>query len=283
MAKRFIFLRKLLSEWHLLLIGLVISVIMVGPFIWTLLMSFRFTNEILASPYSLPIPFHLDNYVRAFTDYGFLKYIINSVIVVILSLIITTAASTLAAYGFARKRFEFKFREIIFYFLFLSIMFPPQIFLLSLFQLLVNYKLYNNLMGLVLVYSALGLPLTIFILRSFFSQIPGSLEDSAYIDGCNSSQVFWKIMFPIAMPAVSTVIILNLITFWNEFLFAVTFITKQALRTLPLAVMFFLGESHIDLGLLASGVIVSSLPIILLYVAMSEKFIRGMTAGAVKY
>lgn len=283
MIKSSTVLERLLREWHLLLIGLIITIIMVGPFIWTFFMSFRFTNEILASPYSLPIPFHLDNYIRAFTEYGFLKYIVNSFIVVALSLLIITVASTLAAYGFARKRFSFRLREVIFYFLFLSIMFPPQIYLLSLFQLLVQYKLYNTLSGLGLVYSALGLPLSIFILRSFFSQIPASLEDSAYIDGCNSRQVFWKIMFPIAMPAISTVIILNLITFWNEFLFAVTFITKQALRTLPLAVMFFLGESHIDLGLLAAGVIVSSLPIILLYIAMSDRFIRGMTAGAVKY
>lgn len=274
---------KRLNNALLLLIGILISIVMVGPFIWTFFMSFRFTNEILAAPYSLPIPFHLDNYIKAFTEYNFHRYILNTCFVVLLSLILTTLVSTMAAYAFARRRFEFSLRELIFYILFLSIMFPPQIFLLSLFQLLVKYKLYNSLIGLTLVYSALGLPLTIFILRAFFAQIPSSLEDSASIDGCNSWQIFWKIMFPIAMPAISTVIILNLITFWNEFLFAVTFITKQALRTLPLAVMFFLGESHIDLGLLAAGVIVSSLPIIILYITMSEKFIRGMTAGAVKY
>lgn len=275
-------LRRKAADLLIVLACLGITFLMVGPFLWTLVMSFRSTSEILINPYGLPKPFHFKNYVQAFTQFGFARYLLNSTFVVSATIVINTLAAALASYGFARPRYSFRLREPLFYILFVSIMFPPQIFLLSLFTLLVNYGLYNNLWGLILIYSAIGLPFSIFILRSFFAQIPQALDDSARIDGCTSLQTFWRIMFPLAGPALSTVVILNFITYWNEFLFASTFITLQELRTLPLAVMFFMGEAYFDIGMLAVGVIVSSLPIILIYLVLSEKFIKGMTAGALK-
>ena len=266
----------------LLTVLLCYTFIVFAPFLWTAAMSFRTTNDILDNPYGISWPPYLQNYVYAFTKFGFLRYVWNSTFVTVGALAITTVVTSLAAFGFARQRYRFRLREPIYYLIFISIMFPPQISLLALFQILVRYKLYNSLWGLILVYAASALPFNIYLLRSFFGQIPQDLEDASRIDGCNDWQMFWRVMFPIARPAVSTTIVLNFINFWNEFLYAVTFVTRQEARTLPLAVMFYLGEAWLDLGMLASGLMVSVLPVIILYLILSEQFIKGMTAGAIK-
>ena len=274
-------IRKI-STVVLLTVLLGYTFIIFAPFLWTAAMSFRTTNDILDSPYGFSWPPYLQNYVYAFTKFGFLRYVWNSTFVTLGALAITTVVTSLAAFGFARQRYRFGLREPIYYLIFISIMFPPQISLLALFQILVKYKLYNSLWGLILVYAASALPFNIYLLRSFFAQIPQDLEDASRIDGCSDWQMFWRVMFPIARPAVSTTIVLNFINFWNEFLYAVTFVTQQKARTLPLAVMFFLGEAYLDLGMLASGLMVSVLPVIILYLILSEQFIKGMTAGAIK-
>lgn len=275
-------IRRQIGKTLLTVLLLFFTFFIILPFLWTAVMSFRTTKDILENPYGFTWPPNLKNYIYAFTEFGFMRYTLNSVFVTVSALIVTTIVTSMAAFGFARQRFTFRLREPIFYLIFLSMMFPPQITLLSLFQILVNYHLYNTLWGLVLVYSASALPLNIFLLRTFFSQIPQDLEDAARIDGCNDWRMFWKVMFPIAQPALATTLIFNFIIFWNDFLYAVTFVTRQEARTLPLAMMFFMGESWTDLGMLASGLMVSILPVMILYLILSEQFIKGMTAGALK-
>ena len=274
--------RRKIGTTILLAVLLAYTFITFAPFLWTATMSFRTTNDILDNPYGISWPPYIKNYIYAFTKFGFLRYVGNSVFVTVCALAITTIVTSMAAFGFARQRYQFGLRELIYYLIFISIMFPPQISLLALFQILVRYNLYNTLWGLILVYSASALPFNIFLLRAFFAQIPQDIEDASRIDGCSDWQMFWRVMFPIARPAVATTIVLNFINFWNEFLYAVTFVTKQEARTLPLAVMFFLGEAYLDLGMLASGLMVSVLPVIILYLILSEQFIKGMTAGAIK-
>lgn len=254
----------------------------VFPFAWMVVMSLRTSPEIYAAPYGMPWPPHLDKFVAAFSDFGYATYFKNSILVTVCALVLNILVASMAAYGFARSRFRFALREPIFLAIFIAIMFPPQIILLALYQVMVTYGLYNRLEGLILVYAATSLPLTIYLLRSFFAQIPQEIEDAARIDGCSDFRAFWSVMLPIAKPALTVVTILNAISFWNEFLYAVTFITKQENRTLPLAVMFFLGEAYQDIGMLATGIVIASLPIIVLYLIFSEHFISGMTAGALK-
>jgi raffinose/stachyose/melibiose transport system permease protein len=253
-----------------------------GPYLWTALMSLRTTDEIYRSHYGLPIPAHWDKYYVAWTKFGYQTYFRNSAIVAVASVLLVTVIGALAAFGFARRRYAFPFREPLFLLIFLSIMFPPQIMLLSLFQILVQYKLFNSLAGLVLVYVATELPLTIYLLRAFFAQIPTELEEAARLDGCSDWAMFWRVMFPMALPAVATTVILNFIYFWNEFLYAVVFITRQEIRTLPLAIQFLVSDQYFDIGMLATGLMIATLPVLLLYLFLSEWFVRGMTAGAIK-
>ena len=119
-------------------------------------------------------------------------------------------------------------------------------------------------------------------LRAFFAQIPTELEDAARIDGCSDWSLFWRVMLPMALPAVATTVILNFIYFWNEFLYAVVFITRQQSRTLPLAIQFLVSDQYFDIGMLATGLMISTLPVLVLYLFLSDWFVKGMTAGAIR-
>ena len=266
----------------LLLPILAYTVFSAGPYLWTAMMSLRTTDEIHRSHYGLPIPAHWGKYHRAWTEFGYATYFRNSAIVTVAAVILVTVLGAMAAFAFARRRYAFPGREPLFLLVFLSIMFPPQIMLLALFQILVQYKLFNTLTGLVLVYVATELPLTIYLLRAFFAQIPSELEEAARLDGCGDWSLFWRVMLPMALPAVATTVILNFIYFWNEFLYAVVFITRQQSRTLPLAIQFLVSDQYFDIGMLATGLMIATLPVLVLYLFLSEWFVKGMTAGAIK-
>jgi multiple sugar transport system permease protein/raffinose/stachyose/melibiose transport system permease protein len=252
------------------------------PYVWTAIMSLRTTDEIYRSHYALPIPAHWGKYAEAWNQFGYDVYFRNSAIVSVASVLIVTVLGAMAGFAFARRRYGFPLREPLFLLIFLSIMFPPQIMLLSLFQILVQYRLFNSLTGLTLVYVVTELPLTIYLLRAFFAQIPSELEEAARIDGCSDWAMFWRVMFPMALPAVATTVILNFIYFWNEFLYAVVFITQQKIRTLPLAIQFLVSDQYQDIGMLATGLMIATLPVLVLYLFLSEWFVKGMTAGAIK-
>jgi ABC-type glycerol-3-phosphate transport system permease component len=253
-----------------------------GPFVWAAMLSLRTSGEIYANPYALPFPPHFDKYIEVWTKFNYAVYFRNSIVVSVTAVMIGTMAGAMAAFVLSRVRYQFRFREPVYLLIFISIMFPPQITLIALFQNLVELKLYNTLQGLILVYAAAELPLTVFLLRAFFLQIPQEIEDAARVDGCGDWRMFWQVMLPIARPAVAAVVILNFIGHWNEFLYAVVFISKEELRTLPLAVMFFLGENFQDIGMLATGMMVAILPVLIIYAFFSEALIKGMTAGAIK-
>jgi ABC-type glycerol-3-phosphate transport system permease component len=270
------------ARWFLLLPVLAYTAFSAGPYLWTATMSLRTTDEIFRSHYALPIPPRWENYHRAWTEFGYATYFRNSAIVTVVSVVLVTVLGAMAAFAFARRRYAFPGREPLFLLIFLSVVFPPQSMLLALFQILVQYKLFNTLTGLILVYVVTELPLTIYLLRAFFAQIPSELEEAARIDGCGDWRMFWRVMLPIALPAVATTIILNFIYFWNEFLYAVVFITQQQRRTLPLAIQFLVSDQYFDIAMLATGLMISTLPVLLLYVFLSDWFVKGMTAGAIK-
>jgi ABC-type glycerol-3-phosphate transport system permease component len=171
---------------------------------------------------------------------------------------------------------------VLYFVIFSTIIFPPQITIISLFQVLVDYGLFNSLLGLTLVYIAFQLPLTVYILESFFARVPQDLFDAARMDGYSDWAIFWRVMLPIGLPAIATTVILNFILLWNEFLYAVVLISDDARRTLPLGIQKFMGDQLEDIGMISTGMMISVIPVVILYVFFSEKLIQGMTAGAVK-
>jgi raffinose/stachyose/melibiose transport system permease protein len=263
---------------------LAFTLVVIVPFIWMMVMSVRTTGEILLNPYGLPTVIHWQNYVRLFFDpqIRFYQYYINSIFVTFFSVIFCILLSTLAGYGFGRKRYNFKYRGWIFALLLFALMLPPQILYIPQFTMMAHYGLINTRWSLILLYSALGMPVSIYIMSTYFSQLPSEIEDAALIDGCSDLMMFWKVMLPLARPAVSTVILMNSLGFWNELLLSLTMVTKPEMRTLPSAMMMFVGENAADFAMAATSLVAAMLPILILYLLLSEKFIEGMTAGALK-
>jgi len=272
--------RRVLPQMVLLLLLAGYTAFAAGPFLWTAVMSLRTTSEIMADPYALPSVLHWQKFPDAWISSNYATYFKNSawvsaVCVVFLSLFGAMAAHCLARYRFPGNR-------VIFFLIFSTIILPPQITVIGLFQILASYGLIDTHTGLILVYIAMQLPLTIYILESFFARIPQELYDAARMDGYSDFEIFWRITLPIGMPAIATSAILNIIYIWNEFLYAVVLLTSDDKRTLPLGIQRFLGDQLEDIGMLSTGLMIAVIPIIVVYVLFSEKMIQGMTAGAVK-
>src|SRR5690606_34623133 len=223
--------RFLLLALSVVLLAFTLMVIV--PFIWMLVMSFRTTGEILAEPYGLPTRLSLENYHRLFFDPAirFSRYFVNSAFVSGVALVLTSVLSTMAGYGFGRTRYHFRLRSPLFGILLLALMLPPQILYLPQFTMMGRYGLLGSRWSLVLLYTATALPVSIYLMATYFSQLPGELEDAARIDGCTEFRTFWQVMLPLSRPALATVILLNFLHFWNELLLAVTMVTDPALRT----------------------------------------------------
>jgi raffinose/stachyose/melibiose transport system permease protein len=266
------------------LVLMTFTFIVLIPFLWMILMSVRTTAEILTNPYGLPTEIRWQNYVKLLfdPDIKFYRYFLNSVIVTAGALALTLLLSSMAGYGFARRRFAFRFREALLLSLLFSLMLPRQAMYIPQFMMMSRYGLLNTRIGLILIYTAFGITISTYLMKTYFQQLPEELEEAARIDGANDVQIFWQIMLPLARPAVATVAIFNFMMFWNELLIALTMVTKPELRTLPLAMMNFVGEHGSDYAMAASSLVVGMLPIVVLYLALSERFVQGMTAGAIK-
>lgn len=273
-------LPRLFSRGALALVLGIYTLYTLGPFLWLATMSLRTTAEISTNHYAFPKVLHWEQFRIAWVDSDFATYFWNSTIVVVSAVAVVTLFGAAAAHALARYRF--RGNRLIYGILFSSIIFPPQITLISLYQILVDYGLYNSLVGLTLVYVSLQLPLTVYLLEGFFARIPQDLFDAAKIDGYGDLEIFRRIVLPIGMPAIATTLILNFIQLWNEFLFAVVLITDPDKRTLPVGIRAFMGDHFQDIGMIATGVMISVIPVIIVYVFFSEKLIRGMTAGAIK-
>jgi ABC-type glycerol-3-phosphate transport system permease component len=264
----------------LLLFLVVYTVVSGGPFLWVASMSLRTTPEIFAAPYALPVRLHWEKFGEAWTRSNYSTYFWNSVMVVVTAVVLLTAIAAMAAHCLAR--YQFRGRNIIRFLILSGMVLPPQLMILSLFQILLEYGLYNTLPGLIVVYVAGNLAMTVYILEGFFAQIPQDLFDAARMDGYSDFEILWRITLPIGVPAIFTTVTLNFILLWNEFLYAVVLLTDDDKRTLPLGIMHFMGSHQLDVGMVATGLMITIAPIILLYSLFSETMIKGMTAGAVR-
>src|SRR6267378_1761961 len=264
----------------LLLFLVLYTVLTGGPFLWVAIMSVRTTPEIFASPYALPSRFHWEKFVDAWTNSNYGTYFWNSTIVVVSAVALLTIIGAMVAHCLARYRF--RGNRLVRFIILSGMILPPQLLILSLFQILLDYHLYNTLSGLVIVYVAGHLAMTVYILDGFFAQIPQDLFDAARMDGYSDFEIFWRIRLPIGGPAIFPALTLNFIRLWNEFLYAVVRLTEDDKRTLPFGIMHFMGSHQIDVGMVATGLMIAIMPIILVYGFFSEKMIRGMTAGAVR-
>jgi ABC-type glycerol-3-phosphate transport system permease component len=269
-----------LRRTPLLLFLLFYTVVTGGPFLWVASMSLRTTPEIFDSPFALPVHPHWRKFVDAWTVSHYGTYFWNSLIVVATAVALLTIFGSMAAHCLARYRFRGS--RLIRLAILSGMILPPQLLILSLFQILLQFDLYNSLPGLIIAYVATQLAMTVYILEGFFAQLPQDLFDAARMDGYSDFEIFWRITLPIGLPAVFTTVMLNFIILWNEFLYAIVLLTDDDKRTLPLGIMHFMGAHQLDVGMIATGLMISIAPILLVYSFFSDIMIRGMTAGAIR-
>lgn len=250
------------------------------PLIWLFYNSFKTMPEIMQSAFALPKSINLDNYTKIWMSGRFPRYYLNSILVSTVSVLGIAAFSTMAGYVFSRIRF--RMREVLFYFFLGGMMIPVQVTLIPNFVMLRSLKLLDSYPAMILPYIAFGLPVSIYIMRTFFDEIPVELEEAARIDGCSRPGIFWWVMLPLARPAVATIVIYNFFTVWNELIFALTFINNPKYRTIPLGLMDFVGQFEVNLSYIFAALVSAMLPLLIVYFFAQRQIISGLTAGAVK-
>ena len=262
-----------------LLMGLY-ALLIFYPLFNMIVSSFKTTREIFQHPFALPMHIVLSNYKVVWIDRGFGRYFANSLVVTLVAMAFVLLLGSMAAYGVGRYRY--RLRTFVFMLFLSGIMLPLKAAIIPLFMLIKGLGLMNTRAAIVLIFLAMGLPSTVFILSGFMRSIPLELEHAARIDGCNDWGIYQRIVMPVTTPAIALVTIYNAVPLWNDFFFPLVFLQSNALKTLPVGLTTFFGQFSTDWSLLFTGLSIAIIPMLVLYLFMSRWFIRGLTAGAIK-
>jgi raffinose/stachyose/melibiose transport system permease protein len=250
------------------------------PIIGIALSAFKTNTEVISGPLALPQSWSLENFVKAWTQGRFNLYFRNSVIVVIPVVLVSTLLSTLTGYAFGTMRFPGK--NLLFGLMLIGFMIPFEAVVIPLYHVLHNWGLTDTYWALILPQIGLSISFGTFWMTAFFRSSPREMIDAAAIDGANRWQTLWQVMFPLAQPALQTLVVLVFMWTWNEFLLALVLIQSETMRTLPVGLAFFQGRHTADIPLLAAGSLMVAGPIVLVYLFFQRSFIEGMVTGAVK-
>lgn len=250
------------------------------PLFWLFISAFKTNAEFMNRPFGLPEVWQFENIAKAWKSSKMATAFMNSLLVAMCSLALTLFVSSLASY--VLSRFRFRFKGWILGFFVVGMLIPIHSTLVPLFILMKQMSLLNTYWALVLPYTAFALPTAIFVLTAYLVSIPKEIEEAAYIDGSGLWGVFFRLMLPVSLPAISTVTILSFLHFWNDFSFALVFISKSSLKTLPLSIATFADGYQTDYSLTLAAMTIAVIPTIVIYLLFQEQVMKGMTAGAVK-
>ncbi len=232
-----------------------------------------------SSVFSLPSEIKWSNFSEAWVKGKLGLYMKNGLIITVLKVPIGIFLSSLIAFALTRMNMKHATKWFIFFLV--GMMIPHQVLLIPLNIFMTRIGLVNSYLGLFIVYTACGLPLGILVMRGFFRTIPYEIDESAHIDGCKYFRLFWSISLPIAKPALSTLVIINFLNTWNEYLLASILITHPTMRTVPVGLMRFVDESGYEYGYLSAAVLMSIIPVLLIYLLFQRYFVEGLS-GSVK-
>ncbi|NOZ60686.1 MAG: ABC transporter permease subunit [Calditrichaeota bacterium] len=259
----------------------VFTIFAIYPILRVLTISLRPGDRLLSKSLAI-IPPHatLQTYVKLFTQEPFLRWMFNSLIISAAVMLVGVGLAATAGYAFSRYRFRGK--SVAMFALITTQMFPLTMLLLPLFIMLIKLKLYDSYVGLIIAYSATALPFTTWQMKGYYDTIPFSLEEAASIDGSSQVGTFWRIVLPLAAPALVITALFSFMTAWSEYLVAAVLIQDQNLFTLPLGLKTFQSAMETSWGLYSAGAIMVSLPVVILFLFLSRWLISGLTLGSVK-
>lgn len=250
------------------------------PIVWVVLSSFKTNAEILSSGISWPKSFAFTGYQNALKLTPILSFFGHSVLVTVGATYCNVLFVSMSSYVFARC--HFKGKEALYGILSLAMVIPMTALLHSVYKVIQGVGLYDTKMGLVVVYTALNLPLSLLILRGTFSSIPRELEEAAYVDGAGFVRTFFQIMYPCAKGGLASAAVLAFLNSWNEFTFALVLTSGESARTLPLSLSYFTAQFSFDYTAMFAAVTIAVLPSILVFAIFQEQVVTSLTSGSVK-
>ena len=250
------------------------------PIVWVVLSSFKTNREILSNGLQLPSTFSFSGYKQALEMAPILKFFVNSLIVSFASTALNVFILAMAGYVFAKKKFRFK--NLIFGILSLSMLIPSTALMSPVYTVITKLHLYDTKMALILVYTALNMPISLMILRSAFAAIPTELEEAAYIDGAGFFRTFWQVMMPCAKGGLASAAVLAFLGSWNEFTFALLLTSSTSTRTLPLSLSYFTSQFSFNYTAMFAAITIAVLPSIIVFSIFQEQVCSSLTAGSVK-
>ncbi|MFJ8362099.1 carbohydrate ABC transporter permease [Streptomyces sp. NPDC093984] len=258
----------------------VVGAVMAVPVLYALLSGFKSTDQLSRNPIGLPDPWVTSNYTGILGSGGFWRMVGSSTFIAVATTVLVVAVSALAAFSFAR--FAFRGREVLFTLFTVGLMFPFAVAVLPLFLLLRSMGLLDNPLGVILPQAAFGLPMTIVILRGFFREIPGELEEAATLDGCGPFGFFWRVLLPMARPALGTVSVLAVVGSWNNFLLPLLVFNEPKWWTIPVGVQQFQGQYASDTARVFAYLVLAMVPALAFYAVAERQLVGGLTTGATK-
>ncbi|WP_310832931.1 carbohydrate ABC transporter permease [Paenibacillus pedocola] len=271
---------KFSGAWILNPVLLIYALLTLYPLLWLFISSFKSNQDFFGSPFALPSEWQFSNYTRAWEIGGIGSAFLNSVIVSVCSLALTLFLGTLTA--FIVSRLQFRLKGVVMMLFVLGMLIPIHSTLVPLFILMKNIGILDTYASLILPYTAFELPVAIFVVAAYLTAFPKELEEAAMIDGNGYWGIFFRIIVPLAVPAMATVSILGFLRFWNDFAFALVFINDQALKTLPLSLSLFSDGYGTDYSLTMAAMSIAVIPTIIIYLLFQNSIMKGMVAGAVK-
>lgn len=259
---------------------ILISISCIFPIFWMLYNSVKSESEFALDKLALPTNINFDNYIEAIRIGKMQNYFFNSIFNATITVIAVVLFSFFIAYFISR--YEFKGKRIIYYLFLFGMLIPIHSLLIPIFIQFSRLDLLNKRYTLLLPYVAFGMPLAIFLFDSFIKTIPIEVEEAAIIDGCGTFSRIMLIVFPLCKPVISTVVVLSFLGAWNEFPFALTLLTSNEFKTIPIGLANFSGQYSTSYTPLLAGLVIATLPVIIIYILFNKQIVKGMTAGAVK-
>ncbi len=266
-----------------------IALTVLVPVIWVMMASLKENSEFYGHPWALPKGFAIENFIGAWREAEMGSYFLNSLTVTALSLLILLATAIPASYALSRFRFKGRglIRSLFMGGLFVNVSYivvPIFLMLVSLDRLLPSPALLNNRLVLSIVYAATALPFTVYLLSGYFAALPREYEEAAYVDGCSPLRTMVQIITPMARPAIITVILFNFLSFWNEYIIAITLMTEDRAKTLPVGLMNLMKAQNAaaQYGRMYAGLVLVMLPALILYILVQKKLTDGLSVGGVK-
>lgn len=273
--------RKLINKFGLKIFCvfcLLYALISIYPIIWLLFYSFKNNSEIfVTNPFGFPTTLHIENYIKAWSQYSVPTYFMNSVIVSLATVVFTIVLSMLFSY--ATSRMKWRGRECVRVYMALGMFIPIQAILIPVSRTINAFGLSTTRWGLILTYTAINLSFSTLVYYGFFKSLPVELEEAACMDGANIFTCFLKIIVPLVKPATATLIIYIFLNSWNEFILANVLVFNERLKTLPLGILFLQGSFTTDWGAMGATMVIASLPTIVLYIIFSKQVEDAMTIG----